>query len=201
MELGFGEARAGRERRQPACPGCRGTRLRYSRRHYEGVWARVFSLRPAKCLHCGAYFPVSRSSAILDPRVDPAEVNVPFWPLEVEERADRDAAADPEGAPSETRAARAARRGICPHCGSRDIRPSSAEESRLRIETTYRCISCNASFQRMGRARLGVMLFLGLIFLGGLVVLAGLATSRGTSRPTPTIRRGQVPAPPPPVFR
>lgn len=201
MELGFGEARAGRERRQPACPGCRGNRLRYSRRHYEGVWARVFSLRPAKCLDCGAYFPVSRSSAILNPQVDPAELHVPFWPLEMQERADRDTAAGSDWVPSVPRASMGAPRGKCPHCGSRDIRPSSVEGLRLNIQTTYRCISCNASFQRVAPARLAGMLFLAMIALGGLIFLAGLMSGRGAPKPTPTMRKGQVPKPPPPVFR
>ena len=201
MELGFGEARAGRERRQPACPGCRGIRLRYSRRHYEGVWARVFSLRPAKCLDCGAYFPVSRSSAILNPQSDPAELHVPFWPLEMQERADRDTAAGADWAPPETRPSRASRRGTCPHCGSREIRPSSAEEPRLNIKTTFRCTSCNASFQKTVPKRLLTMLVLGMVALGALIFVVGLMTGRGSPRPTPTIKKGQVPKPPPPVFR
>lgn len=201
MELGFGEARAGRERRASACPGCRGTRLRYSRRHYEGVWARVFRLRPAKCLDCGAYFPVSRSAAILNPQVDPAELHVPFWPLEMQERADRDAAAGPEGAPAETRSPRASGRNRCPHCGSREIRPSSAEASRLDVRTTFRCISCNAAFQRVVPARFAALLLLGTVLLGALIFLAGLMTGRGPQKPTPTLRKGQVPKPPPPVFR
>jgi len=201
MKLGFAEARSGRERRQAACPGCRGTRLRYSRRRYEGVWARVFSLRPAKCLDCGVYFPVSRSSAILNPQVDPAELHVPFWPLEMEERAERDTATGTDWPPAETRRSRASRRGTCPTCGSRDIRPSSADGPRLNIKTTYRCISCNADFQGVVPARLLGMLLLGMIALSGLIYLVGLTTGRSAPKPTPTMRKGQAPKLPPPVFR
>lgn len=201
MELGFGEARAARERRASACPGCRGTRLRYSRRKYEGLWARVFHLRPAKCLDCGAYFPVSRSATIQNPQVDAAELHVPFWPLEMEERADREAAAGAREGAAEARLPRASGRSRCPHCGSLEIRPSSGEEPLLNLRTTFRCIACNAAFQRVVPARFATLLLLGTVVLGAVIFLAGLMTGRAVPRPTPTLRQGQVPKLPPPVFR
>lgn len=206
MELAFREAWAGREKRAPACPTCRGERLRYSRRQYEGVWARVFRLRPAKCLDCGVYFPVSQDSAILSPQVDPADLHVPFWPIEMEERAERDSAAG-GWTPRDARTPRSGARRACPLCGSDDVRPSrpAGDErplSALDVTVPYRCVSCNGSFRRAVPTRIVAILalvaavFTGLIFVGRL-----LTGSRSSGNPAPRIKKGQVPNPPPPVFR
>ena len=207
MELAFGEAWAGRERQTPACPNCRGGRLRYSRRQYEGIWARLFRLRPAKCLDCGVYFPIFQDSVILNPQVDPADLHVPFRPLEMEERAERDSVAPTGWPPRDARTARVGARKSCPICGSDDVRPSrpGGEErllSALDVTVPYRCVSCNGSFRRVAPTRLAAIILLGTALLSGLIVAGGLLSRGGGSRnQAPRIKKGQIPNPPPPVFR
>jgi len=144
---------------------------------------------------------VARDSTILNPQVDPAELNVPFWPLEMQERADRDTATGSAWTPSEAGAPKGGGRGTCPLCGSREIRPSSADEPFLRVKATYRCVACNASFQRVVRARLVSGVLLGMLALAGLISLAGLASGRRAPKSPPTLKGGQIPKPVPPVFR
>lgn len=207
MELAFREAWAGREKRAPACPTCGGERLRYSRRQYEGIWARIFRLRPARCLDCGAYFPVSQDAAILSPQVDPADLHVPFWPLEMEERAERDSAAAIGWTPRDARTPRVGARKVCPLCGSEDVRPSKpgGEEPPLGVldvTVPYRCVSCNGSFRRVVPTRLAAIIGLVAALLTGLILLGRLITGARASRPqAPRIKKGQIPNPPPPVFR
>ena len=204
MQLAFGEAWVGRERRSLGCPACRSERLRYSRREYEGFWARLFRLRPAKCLDCGVYFPVSVDSAILNPQVDPAELHVPFWPLEMEERAESAAATG--WAPTDARTPKGGSRRGCPLCGSESVRSSRPGGeplwSRFDIRASYRCASCNGSFRQIVPARFVAGLLIGALALTGLIFLGGLVSRGGaSSHQTPRVRQGQIPAPPPPVFR
>ena len=74
--------------------------------------------------------------------------------------------------------------------------------SRLDIKASYRCTSCNASFRRIVPGRFLIGVLIGALALTGLIFLGSLVFRGGGSKPqTPRIKQGQIPPPPPPVFR
>jgi hypothetical protein len=207
MRLGFNDARAGARRRTAICPGCGSDRARYSRRQYDGLWSRFFKVRPAKCFACGSYFPISASARAVMERspADPRDLHIPFTPLEHEEL-QKPIVVDRPFSPDRRWWWR--RLGVCRGCGSRKVRParSPGEEAslarRLSLKDSYRCLECNAGFYRLNPTRLFALCLFLLVGMGGLSYAVGrVMGSRPGSNSPPRIKRGQIPPPPPPVFR
>jgi hypothetical protein len=206
MELAFGEAWRARRTPAGACPGCRGERLRFSMRRYDGAFARLFRLRPAKCLDCGLYFPVSQDSPMSNRPEESEELPVPFWPIGPDESAGLAQSPAPRWSPLEGRAARPGIRGSCPFCGSPDVRPSElgwegGPPRIFSIRASYRCTTCNAGFPRVVLSRVGAAILLAGALFAGLAYAASMLSARPSTSPTPTLKRGQIPKPRPPVFR
>jgi len=205
MRLGLKEGWAGARRGIAVCPHCASLSARHSRRSYRGLWYFLFRVRPVKCSDCGSYFPIARTGAIRRPETDPKDLHIPFTPSELAAPAEAlaDAALDdlPGDAPRPGRLSRS-----CPVCGFEDIRPSrqGIEPTTLRLDlkTTYRCVRCNASFNRTNPLRFLAFSVVLLGLLAGLSYL-GLAVlgARRLSNPSPRIKKDQVKPPPPPVFR
>lgn len=203
MRLGFKEGWAGWQRKIAVCPKCGSALARHSRRLYGGLWFLVFKLRLVKCSDCGFYFPVPADGSIGRWAPDPAELGLPFRPLELDDLPEStgEPAADARSDKS------ANRRGKCPGCGSSSVRSSSQGTDRALIrrfegKDGYRCLKCNASFQRINVTRLiGVALAL-LTVLAGLSYFGIVALGRPTSpRVLPGVGKDKVPRPSPPVFR
>ncbi len=194
MHLGLREGLEGRRRKIAICPACSSDRARYSRRHYEGIAFILFRVRPVKCSDCGVYFPIAQDGSIPNPQRDPVDLHIPFRPSELDTTVE-------DGEEGRVLS------GACPVCGSEDVRPSRPESnpslaSRLDVETTYRCVACNASFRRTSPARVLFLSVILLAVLGGLgYLILSVLGSRGQRNLSPRIRKDQVKEPPPPVFR
>lgn len=208
MRLRFTSAWAGRKRRLPRCPACGGERLRSSRRRYEGIWAAFFNVRPVKCLGCGIYFPMVADTSISTARTDPIDLHLPFRPLEMD--APLSGSPEPESGDDLDFGPPIGRldfRGSCPVCDSRSVRPSRDMSdqplvARLDLRAPYRCAECNASFDRILPSRVAAAALLLLVILGGLTYAANsMFGRRALPDRSPTLRPGQVPKLPPPVFR
>ncbi len=203
MRIGFRAAWEGTNRKVASCPICGASRVRYSRRTYDGFWALIFKTRPVRCLECGVYFPIAVRSSI-PPDVELVDLQLPFRPSELDA---------PLGlAPVRTRPAGVTipfsgpGAGNCPDCGSSAIRPArfSAEISWRRpdVREPWRCIDCNASFARVNPRRVIALIAIVLGLLLGVAYLAhSLRGGPGGGGKAPTIRQNQVPKLPPPVFR
>ena len=203
MRLGLKEGWAGRRRRTAVCPNCSSLNARYSRRGYGGLWFLVFRVRPVKCSDCGSYFPIAGNGAIRRPETDPHDLHIPFTPSEMAAHAE--ARSDPDDPPGDGHGPARLRR-TCPVCGFDDIRPSrqaiGPSASRLDLQTTYRCVRCNASFKRTNPLRLLAFSLLLLGLLAGLSYIGlALLGARRLNNPSPRIKKDQVKPPPPPVFR
>jgi hypothetical protein len=187
------------------CPKCSSESARYSRRHYDGPWSFLLTVRPVKCSDCGAYFPLAADGSIRRPETDPIDLHIPFRPSELDAPAVGHVAPSFEDIGGDAPRTRPSRRA-CPVCGSEAIRASrpgiEPPTSRLDAKTDYRCVRCNASFRRTNPLRLVVFSLLLLGVLAGLSYLALAALgARGLSNKSPRIRKDQVKEPPPPVFR
>lgn len=203
MRLGFEQGWSGRKRKLAVCPNCGSERARYSRRHYDGPWFLLFRVRPVKCSDCGAYFAIALDASIRRPEGNLVDLHLPFRPSELDGAAGpvEDLDADPpSGELSRPK-------GKCPSCGSdsaRLSRPASDQPliTRLDIKAVYRCTECNASFTRIRPARVIAVALLLFIVLAGLSYLAiSTLGGRRSSNQSPRIKKDQIPAPSPPVFR
>ena len=162
MHVGFFEAWSGRRHTASACPLCRSPRVRHSRRSYDGLSARIFKVRPVKCLACGSYFAVGGKVAALSD-LDLAELQIPFRLSELDPQTEGEVA--PDLLPSYQHHSASTLPGRrCRVCGSREARPvrSGPAVSLFRLDARefYRCSSCNASFTRTSPLRLLVLLTL-----------------------------------------
>jgi len=73
---------------------------------------------------------------------------------------------------------------------------------RLDLKDTWRCANCNASFFRLNVLRTVGIALLIFVCLGGVSYMAlRIAGPSRTENAVPRLRKGQVPEPPPPVFR
>jgi transposase-like protein len=202
MHLGLLEAWEGRKRTSPSCPLCKSPRSRPSRRRYEGAPARLFKVRPVKCLACGSYFPVALTGAIPGD-AEFAELNIPFRPTEIDPFLQRDSV---EILPQASRSVfqRLTVRG-CPTCGSKETRPTRSEMAvpwfRLDARETYRCTECNGSFVRTNVVRFAALSLLLASVLGVAAFFINAINVKPSSDTSPRIRRNAVPPVPPPVFR
>lgn len=201
MKVGLQEAWAGRRRGIPTCPGCRSDEIRYSRREYDGLWARFLRVRPAKCLACGAYFPIAARGLVLRAESAQTDLRLPFKPVELDRPHQH-----PGGGPHRPWWTRARR--SCPSCGSGSVRAGQPAPGapalirRLELQDKYRCLECNADFVRLNLPKLLALGLALVLTLGGLsYTVMNTLGRRGRAPSSPTIKKGQIPPPPPPVFR
>lgn len=87
------------------------------------------------------------------------------------------------------------------HPGRASAGPSSLLQ-RLEPKDPYRCLACNASFWRLSVLRSLALSLLFIVLLGGLsYALIRLVGGPRGSAASPRIKNGEIPPPPPPVFR
>ncbi len=205
MRLSLEDAWAGRRRTSSVCPLCLSERVRPSRRQYEGLWFRVFPVRPARCAACGAVFSISTKDAVGRPRPQTFDFDLPFRPSELEDsvRGAEIMARSRGGGPAPRRPVW----GGCPVCGSAAVRgmPAGSEgvwKRRFEVTDGYRCLECNAGFKRISPIRSVVLAALLMSVLGVLSYLVmGTLDRKKTNSASPTLPKNHVPPPPPPVFR
>jgi len=151
---------------------------------------------------------MAADASISTAKTDPIDLHLPFRPIEM----DPPPAGRPESESSEDLdfgppIGRVDFRGSCPVCDSKAVRPSRDLNdqplvARLDLRAPYRCAECNASFDRILPSRVAAAGLLLLVVLGGLSYAANSMFGRRTTpEKAPTLRRGQVPKLPPPVFR
>lgn len=202
MDLGFREAWLGSKRANLVCPACGSPGARASRRSYEGLWSRVFRVRPMRCEPCGFRFPAAYHARTHGHELD-LEHQLPFIPTEMEEQRGGQRARQERKPP--------VRLGLpgnrCPACGSTNVRPGQSAFGpvpwlRFDVRDPFRCADCNGSFTRTNVARVLLRGVLVVVVLGGLTY-AAMNIQSWMKRPSavPTIQKDQIPPPPPPVFR
>lgn len=202
MELGLREAWLGSKRTALVCPNCGTPSPRASRRSYDGLWSRVFRVRPMRCEPCGFRFPAAISSGARGQELDLVH-HLPFIPTEMEEQLVGQRARKAPKPP--------VRLGLpgnrCPACGSTNVRPGQSAIGpvpwlRFEVRDPFRCADCNGSFTRTNLARVLLRGALMVVVLGGLTY-AAMNIQGWMKRPSavPTIQKDQIPPPPPPVFR
>lgn len=159
-------------------------------------------------MECGIYFPMVADASINTARTDPLDLHLPFRPIEMDPppagRQEPESGDDLDFGPP---IGRVHFRGNCPVCDSKAVRPSRDLNdqplvARLDLRAPYRCAECNASFDRILPSRVATAVLLLLAVIGGLSYGANsMFGRRALPEKAPTLRPGQVPKLPPPVFR
>ncbi len=205
MRLTLEDAWAGRRRTSLVCPVCLSESVRPSRRQYEGLWVRMFQVRPVRCAACGLLFPIAIKDGAGQRGSQTLDCDLPFQPVELE---DSVTTAETLARSRGSGSVLGRQGGVgCPVCGSAAVRPARTGtggdwKRRFERNDDYRCLQCNAAFGRTSLVRSLVLAALLMSVLGGLIHLViGTLDRKRTNPASPTHLKKHIPPPPPPVFR
>jgi hypothetical protein len=178
--------------------------VRPSRRQYEGLWFRMFRVRPVRCAACGLLFSIAIEDGAGHLGSQTLDRDLPFQPVELEDSVTTaEILARSRGGGSVSWRQGGVGCPVCRSTAVRSARSGTDRDWKRRFEGNddYRCLECNAGFKRTSLVRSLVLAVLLMSVLGGLIYLVIGTLDRKRTNASPTLRKKHIPPPPPPVFR